>query len=102
MLRYFSSCVITSMKQPLSCSYKTLWILAVAWSSALLAGCAGKMPVPGGTDGVNHSFYDGREELLARLNTIQADMTEDEVFKALGHGRDNMIRMERNHIVTAL
>ncbi len=74
----------------------------IVTSLLLLGGCAGRFPVPGGSDAVNRTFFSTQEDLLIRLNNIHLNMTEDEVFMALGHDRDDLVRLERNQIVTAL
>lgn len=65
-------------------------------------GCAGYLPLPGGGDDINRSFFTTQDDLLKRLNDIHSSMTEEEVFSALGHGEDELTRLERNQIVTAL
>lgn len=68
----------------------------------VLAGCAGFLPVPGGGEAVNRSFYAMPDDLLARLGNMHPGMNEADVYAALGRGKEDMIRLERNQIVTAL
>ncbi len=67
-----------------------------------LTACAGIAPVPGGSDMVNQSFYGTREELLQKMQEIQPGMTEKEVLQKLGRGKNDLVRLERSGIVTAL
>lgn len=68
----------------------------------LLCGCARYLPVPGGTDTVNKSYYTTREDLLARLNALTPGTSEQAVFETLGHQPDDFLKLERNQIVDAL
>ncbi len=68
----------------------------------LVSGCAGHLPVPGGTDTVNQSFYTTKEDLLDRLNTLRPGMTEAEAFSALGHDKLELVQLERDQIITSL
>ncbi len=65
-------------------------------------GCAGIMPVPGGNETVNESFYETKEDLLTRLETITSGMTEKEVFAALDRHEADFQRLTRQEVVTAL
>lgn len=66
------------------------------------AGCAGILPVPGGNEAINESFYGTKEDLLSRLEGITPGMTEKEVFKALGRKEGDFQRLTRQEVVTAL
>jgi hypothetical protein len=68
----------------------------------VLAGCAQYAPVPGGDDTVNNTFYKSDEELKKTVDSLEVGMTEEEVFKILGHKKDSIPKMSREEIVSAL
>ncbi len=76
---------------------------ALILSSALtISACAGKLPVPGAHDTVNQSFFVTRHDLLERLSILKVNMSEQEVFSILGHEKEDLIRLERDKILSAL
>ena len=79
-------------------------VMALMCASVLFGanGCAGVMPVPGGNETVNESFYETKEDLLSRLETITPGMSEKEVFKALDRHENDFQRLTRQEVVTAL
>lgn len=74
----------------------------VVTSAPTLAACAGFLPVPGGGESLNRTFYSMQEDLLIRLNGVRPGMNEDEVFTALGHSKSDMLRLECDQIMTAM
>jgi len=68
----------------------------------LLAGCAGRAPVPGGNDSTNEGFYKDPDDFKVRLSRLQIGMAEEEVFAQLGRYRTDFITLSRQEIVTAL
>ena len=67
-----------------------------------LTGCAQYAPVPGGDDTENSTFYKSDEDLKKTVNSLQVGMTEEEVFKILGHDKDSIPKMSREEIVSSL
>ncbi len=67
-----------------------------------ICGCAGVLPVPGGNETVNESFYETKEDLLSRLQNITPGMTEPQVFTALNRTEQDFQRLTRQEVVTAL
>ena len=67
-----------------------------------LTGCAGHIPVPGSSEAVNPAFYSTEQDLLERLGQLKPGMTESEVFAKLGHSGEDLMRLERSQVVTAL
>jgi hypothetical protein len=81
-------------------SLKTfLGLLAVSVS---LSACAGTLPVPGGTDDVNHSCFSSIADMQARILDMPVGMPEGEVFTRLCRKRDSMTRLDRRDIRVAL
>lgn len=78
---------------------KALVVFALA---GVPVGCTGVMPVPGGSETVNESFYQSEEDLLAHLNTLEKGMPQQEVFMRLGRSEDDLIRLSREEVVKAL
>src|SRR5687768_7813690 len=78
---------------------KLIFLLAIL---ALVGGCAGRLPVPGGTDTTNESFYDSREEMLKRLEGLHAGMPESVVLQKLNRREGELQKLKREEIVTAL
>lgn len=68
----------------------------------ILPGCAGFLPVPGGGETANRSFYATPDDLLARVGNVRPGMSEAGVFAVLGYGKADMVRLERSQIVMAL
>lgn len=81
---------------------KTIIFIMLAAVLTGITGCAGILPVPGGNETVNESFYETKEDLLARLETITIGMTEKQVFSALGRKEADFQRLTRQDVVTAL
>ena len=77
-------------------------VMTLLAAAIVTSGCAGYVPVPGGTDTVNEAYYDGREDLLARLEQIRPGMQKDRVFEILGRKPDDLETLKRNEIITAL
>jgi hypothetical protein len=67
-----------------------------------LCGCASFAPLPGGADDVNIDDYKTPDDLMARLSTMRPGMTEQNVFARLGHNPQDLTRLQRNEILTAL
>lgn len=68
----------------------------------VITGCAGILPVPGGNETVNESFYETKDDLLSRLENITPGMTEEEVFTALNRRGGDFQRLTRQEVITAL
>lgn len=68
----------------------------------LVAGCAGRAPVPGGDDTTNLSLYKSEDEFKQRVARLQVGMVEEEVFAQLGTYRHELLQMSREEIVNAL
>ena len=69
---------------------------------AVLTGCAGVAPVPGGTKTINSSYYNSETDFKARVMQLQPGMGEGHVLRVLGLGRDDLQQLNRNEILTAL
>ncbi|HEY8964013.1 MAG TPA: hypothetical protein VIN59_06080 [Alphaproteobacteria bacterium] len=68
----------------------------------MLAACAGKAPVPGGTETTNATYYSSQDDFKSRVGRLQAGMPEDLVFQILQKTRDDLVRLSRNEIVVVL
>lgn len=79
--------------------YKNIGFLFITF---ILSACAERLPVPGGSDTVNATYYITKEDLLHRVDVLHADMREEEVFATLGHNKQDLIQLERDQIVMAL
>jgi hypothetical protein len=79
-----------------------LFYLSAMLLPLLLGGCAQAFPVPGGTDAVNASYYNTKEDFLTRVSAIDVGMTEKEVLARLERSEDDMIRLKRDEIMMAM
>ena len=77
-------------------------ILSLLCLIALLPGCAGWAPVPGGDDKVNSHFYTGPEDFLGRVNRLRPGMKQGEVLAILGRHAGEMTKLSRAEINAAL
>jgi hypothetical protein len=66
-----------------------------------LAGCA-DAPMPGGEDTVNATYYTAADDFKARVDQLQPGMGESQVLSILGRTRNDMTRLGREQIVSAL
>lgn len=60
------------------------------------------MPVPGGNDTENIKIFSTPDDMKARVEGLQAGMTEAQVFNQLGVQPDQLQVLSRPEIVTAL
>ena len=66
------------------------------------SGCASFLPVPGGNETVNESFYETKDDLLEKLEQLTVGMPQQEVFKILEHDEGQFQRLTRQEITIAL
>lgn len=78
---------------------KSLLLLS---ATVLLSGCAGVLPVPGGKDTVNQSFYNDDIDLKSRIDALEEGMSKDEVFMALERHEEDLILLDRSEIIATL
>lgn len=76
------------------------WLILVM--VVMLGACAGKAPVPGGTETVNAGYYNTQDDFKARVGKLQAGMPEDLVMNILDRKAEDFIRLSRNEVVVAL
>ena len=67
-----------------------------------LSGCAWGLPVPGGDDKINEGFYSSEQELKDIAVQLRPGMTEQQVFMILGRTNDQLLRMDKDEIVSTL
>ena len=67
-----------------------------------LAGCAGKFPVPGGSEDVNEKCFSSEAEMEAHVAEILPGMPEEHVLGVLCHKKENLVRLDRRDIRIAL
>jgi hypothetical protein len=68
----------------------------------ILSGCAQILPVPGGTDTVNRSFYESKDDMQERLKKLEVGMTKENVFSILNRDKEELDILKREEIVSAL
>lgn len=79
--------------------YKQIFPLIIL---LIVSNCAGRLPVPGGTDSINQFYYTSEADFLSRVDKLQPSMSEEDVFWFLGHKNNHLIQLERNEILNAL
>lgn len=79
--------------------FKFILILPVAF---LLNGCAGVLPVPGGGESINNSFYKTETDLKTRVQSIKQGMPKNAVFTKLSLHEDQFILLTREEIMSTL
>lgn len=79
-----------------------MWKVLCLSLTLALVSCAGVAPVPGGSDSVNSDYYKSADDFKTRVSTLQAGMSEELVMDILGRKPEEMVRMTRNEVVTAL
>lgn len=67
-----------------------------------LCGCAGILPVPGGIETTNRSFYESKDDMKERLTKLQVGMTKENVFSILNRKKEELDILKREEIVSAL
>lgn len=76
---------------------------ALGLSLALgLSGCAGKAPVPGGTEDVNKQCFSSVSDMQARLLSLSPGMPEDQAMLGLCEKKEEFSRLDRREIRVAL
>jgi hypothetical protein len=75
------------------------WLLAVTLA---MSACADRLMVPGGDRQVNEHIYENKQDFLNRVGRLEKWMTEKEVFGHLNVEQKDVIRMDREEILTAL
>ncbi len=78
---------------------RVLFIAAVA---VALAGCAGRAPVPGGSESTNIGYYKTQGDFMSRLEMLEPGMGESEVLGLLGRSRADMRELSRGEVLAAL
>lgn len=81
---------------------KTLPFVLVFMLVLGLGGCAGRAPVPGGNENVNAKYYKTGDDFKERVERLQAGMSEELALSILGRKKEDLTRMPRVEIVTAL
>ncbi|MBI3441689.1 MAG: hypothetical protein HY052_07840 [Proteobacteria bacterium] len=82
----------------------SIHIITICFAAALavLTGCEGYAPAPGGTDEVNSSFYTTKDDFMARLASIVPGMSQEDVLANLGRKEGDLIRLKRDEVLVAL
>lgn len=80
----------------------SLWPLWLCVAAFWLTGCAQYLPVPGGDETTNRSFYETDHDFLKTLESLNPGMAETDVFVQLHRQRDDFIKLERSEIVQVL
>lgn len=70
--------------------------------SILLSGCAGVLPVPGGSDTINKSFYETDEIMKKRIAGLYVGMHRDQAFEYLKRTERDFLLLGRNEVLSAL
>ncbi len=76
--------------------------LIIILSTLLLTACAGVLPVPGGSDTTNKSFYISKGDMKERIEKLKIGMSKDKVFSTLGRNKEELVLLNREQLVTAL
>ncbi len=76
--------------------------IIILLSTILLTACSGILPVPGGTDTTNKSFYISKGDMKERIEKLEIGMDEDQVFSILGRKKEELILLDRKQLVSAL
>lgn len=77
-------------------------------STLLIAGfiflpsCAGFLPVPGGDETINKTFYETDHDFLAAVQNLEPGMSEEQVSSILGREEDDFVKLNRSEIFDAL
>jgi len=67
-----------------------------------LGACAGRAPVPGGSDLTNPASFTSQNDFKERVGRIKRGMTEAEVWGILGQNSGRLERLDRPAIMLAL
>lgn len=67
-----------------------------------VSACAGVAPMPGGSETVNAAYYSTANDFKDKVAQLQAGMPESLVLGILGRSADDMTRLSRYDLVTAL
>jgi hypothetical protein len=67
-----------------------------------LGACAGRMPVPGGSDSVNQTCFTSVTDMQARVAQMSPGMPEGAVLAGLCRKKESMSRLDRREIRIAL
>jgi len=67
-----------------------------------LCACAGSAPLPGGSETINHAYYNSEDDFKARLANLTPGMGESEVLEALGRTRADMTQLSRDEVLTTI
>lgn len=77
-------------------------LIALAAAVLLLNACAGKAPVPGGSELVNDKCFKSINDMKEQVIKIMPGMPEGEVMVNLCNSKNNIKRLDRNEIRIAL
>ena len=70
--------------------------------ASFVTACADHMPLPGGSDTINKSYYTTKEDFVTKLESLEVGMTENHVFRILEHNKDDLAYLKRQDIIDAL
>ena len=63
-----------------------------------MTACANILPVPGGTEAANESYFKSADDLKARVEVLQPGMAEAEAFSNLGRTREEFLALDPEEI----
>ena len=84
------------------CITKIFNIFALIGASVLLSGCAGSLPLPGGEETINESFYDSDISMKAKIGNLREGMPKRLVFQRLNRNEKDFLMLSRQEVVSAL